>query len=210
MVEVGIDQGGSTAFFCKLLQPAALLALDLAESPLPGLMAFLDQHDEQRSVKVHLGVDQADRLVVPRLVDDLFGNKSLDIVIDDASHLLEPTTATFEMLFPRLREGGLYVIEDWTGDHIMERQLSLEVAADPDGELATRVAAARNFEHRMPTSFLLCQILVAAARNPDWVAGIRTNNAIIEIRRGGAQIEPGTPISSYIGGIGRWMFNVNC
>lgn len=207
MVEVGIDQGGSTSFFSKLFQPKALLAIDLANIPLPELTKFLDEHDEERRVKVHLGVDQADHVVVPRLVEDLFGNQPLDIVIDDASHLLDPTTATFEMLFPRLRRGGLYVIEDWTGDHMMERQLNLEVAANPDGELAARIAAVQDYEHRMPTSFLICQLLVAAARNPDWVAGIHATAGIVEIRRGNVDIEPGTAISSYLGDVGRLMFD---
>lgn len=207
MVEVGIDQGGSTAFFAKLFQPKALLAIELADNPLPELTRFLRRHDEEQRVKLHLGVDQADRIVVPRLVQDVFGNQPLDLVVDDASHMLEPTTATFEMLFPRLRKGGIYIIEDWTGEHSMERQFNLEVAANPKGELAAKIAAIKDFKRQLPTSFLLCQILVAAARNPDWVAGIRASNGIAEIRRGPANIEPGTPIFSYLGDLGQWMFN---
>ena len=34
-------------------------------------------------------------------------------MIDDGSHLLEETRACFETLFPRLRKGGLYMLEDW-------------------------------------------------------------------------------------------------
>ena len=41
----------------------------------------------------------------------------LDLVIDDASHLYGPTKASFEALFPLLREGGVYVIEDWAWEH---------------------------------------------------------------------------------------------
>jgi hypothetical protein len=37
----------------------------------------------------------------------------LDLVIDDGSHLAEQTETTFATLFPRIREGGFYVIEDW-------------------------------------------------------------------------------------------------
>jgi hypothetical protein len=44
---------------------------------------------------------------------DEFGQDPLDLVIDDASHLYGPSLATFETLFPALREGGLYVLEDW-------------------------------------------------------------------------------------------------
>ena len=38
---------------------------------------------------------------------------ALDIVIDDCSHLAEPTRLAFETLFPRVRPGGFYVVEDW-------------------------------------------------------------------------------------------------
>ena len=39
----------------------------------------------------------------------------------NAHHLLPPTTATFEMLSPRLQPGGRHTIEDWSGAHIWER-----------------------------------------------------------------------------------------
>jgi predicted methyltransferase len=41
------------------------------------------------------------------LIDD----QLLDLVVDDTSHL-GPTRASFNTLFPRLRPGGVYVIED--------------------------------------------------------------------------------------------------
>jgi hypothetical protein len=51
-------------------------------------------------------------------VDDAFLAKALeeigepDIIIDDGSHLNEHVIKSFEILFPRLREPGIYVIED--------------------------------------------------------------------------------------------------
>lgn len=36
----------------------------------------------------------------------------LDLIIDDGSHLYPDYTATAEVLFERLRPGGVYVIED--------------------------------------------------------------------------------------------------
>lgn len=35
-----------------------------------------------------------------------------DIIIDDASHINELTIKTFEILFPTLKKGGIYVVED--------------------------------------------------------------------------------------------------
>jgi hypothetical protein len=36
----------------------------------------------------------------------------LDIVIDDGSHRCDHVLASFDALFPHLREGGIYVVED--------------------------------------------------------------------------------------------------
>ena len=41
----------------------------------------------------------------------------LDLVVDDASHTYEETKASFEILFPLLQPGGIYLIEDWSWAH---------------------------------------------------------------------------------------------
>lgn len=207
MIEVGVDQGGGTSFFLKLFRPQGLLAFELSNEPVPKLMDFLAEHDKGQRVNIHWGVDQADLVEVPRLVNEMFGNHSLDIVVDDASHLLNPTTTTFEMLFPRLRQGGVYVIEDWSSQHLLERRLVSDAASNPDGKLAEMLAEASAVEYQMPMSFLICQLLIASVRNPEWIAGIRTTNGFCEIRRGAGDITPGTPISSYVGELGKWMLD---
>lgn len=40
----------------------------------------------------------------------------LDVIVDDGAHKFEATTNTFEKLFPMLRAGGLYIIEDCHSD----------------------------------------------------------------------------------------------
>jgi predicted O-methyltransferase YrrM len=211
MMEVGVDRGGGTSFFLKCFQPQSLLAIDLAGEPAPELSRFLAVHDKDQRVNVHWGVDQADSVEVPRLVSEMFNDQPLDIIVDDASHLLRPTTKTFEMLFPRLRRGGIYVIEDWTSEHLMENRLAVAMASKSEAELAAEMASqlaadpANTFQ--LPMSFLICQILIAAAYNPDWIESVQATNGICEIRRGHAEIEPGTPISSYIGRIGQWMLD---
>ena len=56
------------------------------------------------------------------IVQHEFCGSPLDLVIDDASHLYEPTKASFETLFPMLRPGGIYIIEDWGWAHCKEFQ----------------------------------------------------------------------------------------
>ena len=52
-------------------------------------------------------------------------DRAIDLVIDDASHVYEPTLASFETLFPHLRPGGLYIIEDWQWSYSDEPPPSL-------------------------------------------------------------------------------------
>ena len=61
-----------------------------------------------KRIKVFQG-DQRDAAFLNDLVDKI---GEVDIIIDDASHLNDHTIRTFEILFPRLKDGGIYVIED--------------------------------------------------------------------------------------------------
>jgi hypothetical protein len=63
-------------------------------------------------LKTYWGIDQGDRAALCEIVGREFDGP-IDLVIDDASHVYGPTRASFETLFPYLRQGGLYIIEDW-------------------------------------------------------------------------------------------------
>jgi predicted O-methyltransferase YrrM len=208
MVEIGVDQGGSTSFFAKLLKPQKLVAIELSSEPVKTVTDFLSAHDPEGRIEIHWGVDQADRVVVPHLLDSAFGSQALDFIVDDASHMLSPSTATFEMLFPRLRPGGLYVLEDWSGDHLDERGIVTAIMNDVDGEILRRFQAAvmKNPTQKRPMSVLICQLVVASGRNPDWISELRIFGGFCEIRRGTAEIVPNTPIADYIGSLGQRMF----
>jgi len=46
------------------------------------------------------------------LIDQNLKDLTFNIIIDDASHKSEDVIATFELMFYRVRPGGLYIIED--------------------------------------------------------------------------------------------------
>ncbi|MEZ5177376.1 MAG: class I SAM-dependent methyltransferase [Acidimicrobiales bacterium] len=115
MVELGISQGGSVALLALLARPERFVAVELSPDPVVPLLDALRDHHLADAVKPYFGVDQADRDRLTRIVADEFGDDPLDLVVDDASHRYDETVASFEVLFPRLRPGGVYVIEDWTG-----------------------------------------------------------------------------------------------
>lgn len=143
LVELGVFRGGSTALLAELYRPASLVALELAPDPPEGLVAYRQRSPLGDRVHAHFGVDQADRTTVARLVDE--AGAPLDLVVDDASHLLGPTMTSFEVLFPRLRTGGLYVIEDWSSQLALADALAASWARDParvGGKVATPAPAA--------------------------------------------------------------------
>ena len=53
--------------------------------------------------------DQGDPVFLNRVLDEI---GPLDVIIDDGSHRVEHQRASLLVLFPGLRPGGLYVLED--------------------------------------------------------------------------------------------------
>lgn len=111
MLELGIWDGGSAAFWTEALGLEAYVAIDLQErGDSEYFRSWLARRGHGR-VRTHWGVDQTDAAALAAILEpDL---REIDIVIDDASHMPGPTIRSFEILFPRVRPGGWYVIEDW-------------------------------------------------------------------------------------------------
>lgn len=116
IVELGIWDGGSVAFWFEYFDPERLVAVDLqrrADRPYFARWAARRAGDR---VRTHWATDQADRSRLREIVATEHDGE-LDLVIDDASHLYAETLSSFETLFPLLRPGGLFVIEDWNWGH---------------------------------------------------------------------------------------------
>jgi hypothetical protein len=72
-------------------------------------------HDERR-IRTLKG-SQDDEMFLSSVIEEI---GPPDIIIDDGSHLNSHVRASFECLFPRLKDGGIYAIEDlqtsyWSG-----------------------------------------------------------------------------------------------
>jgi hypothetical protein len=166
VVELGIFDGGSTAFIAALASLEKLVAIDC----VPQRCAALDDFVVARGLPVssYFGVDQADTSRLDEIVADEFDGP-LDVVIDDASHNLFESRLSFECLFPRLRPGGLYVLEDWGWAHF---------------------PAVWKFKPGQPAlSILVFQAAVAACTRPDIVAGVSVTEGWTVIRRGDGSCE---------------------
>jgi hypothetical protein len=189
ILELGIYQGGSAAFFTLLCQPQRLVAVDIKVDPTVGLERFIDERGLRDRLSTHYSFDQADGPRLHRLVAAEFGGEPLDLVVDDASHRLGPTRSSFNALFPHLRPGGVYVIEDWSGLHQLDARL--QARAERDVVMRTKLA-----EHAVlgtaetPLSVLLFELVLASAYAPEIFAEIVIANGWAHIVRGERDVDP--------------------
>jgi hypothetical protein len=73
-----------------------------------GLDLFDKSALQEDRIRIFQG-SQDDPAVVARVVAE---TGPLDVVIDDGSHHVAHVLRTFELLFPHVREGGIYAVED--------------------------------------------------------------------------------------------------
>lgn len=102
LLEIGVQNGGSLELWRKYFTKAEIYGLDIESvKPVEG-------------TEIVQG-DQTDLDLLSKLPD-------LDIVIDDGGHTMRQQQVTFDALFPRLKAGGLYIIEDLETSYMGEYQ----------------------------------------------------------------------------------------
>jgi cephalosporin hydroxylase len=99
-LEIGIYKGGSLRMWRDFFAPDSRLTfLDIDPAckalELPGL-------------EIRIG-DQADPAFLSRIATD---RGPFDLIVDDGGHKMHQQITSFQVLWPRLADGGLYVVED--------------------------------------------------------------------------------------------------
>jgi len=95
MVELGVYKGASLRTWREFFPHAEVWGVDI------------DPEVKQGDPKVITG-SQAD----PNTISQVAPDKEFDFVVDDGSHLVGHIIQSFELIWPRVRSGGLYVVED--------------------------------------------------------------------------------------------------
>lgn len=96
ILEIGVDRGGSIEAWLEYFPNATVFGVDLRPSGV---------HDN-RYIEFVGNVTDMDFLL------DSFGTANLDIVIDDGSHINREVIEAFTVLWPLVKPGGYYVVED--------------------------------------------------------------------------------------------------
>jgi predicted O-methyltransferase YrrM len=205
VVELGIMEGGSTALAALAGGPRKLVAVELEPERVGALDELIEREGLGERVRPYYGVDQSDRERLGEIAAEEFGDERLDLVIDDASHHLEPTRSSFETLFPRLRAGGLFLIEDWRWQ-IRMGALVAEAASKPDSPARAKVGRKlrrlRNLEQRKgdgpasrrepPLPALVVELMLAKGESDEFVSEVTMAPWWVAVRRGGGELDPGT------------------
>lgn len=191
IVEIGIRKGGSTALLHAMAEPDRLVALELAPGGAWALDRYLDGHDRGGSIRPYFGVDQGDSAAVATICEDEFGDEPLDLVVDDASHLYQPSLASFEVLFPLLRPGGRYIIEDWTSYYLRMSQAAAAYeealsTAPPEVREAWLAGVKESSEEPIEPliSLLTVELVLARASESDLIRDITVTRHWTVVTRG--------------------------
>jgi cephalosporin hydroxylase len=192
LLELGIWQGGSPLFYGIATDVKRVVALDILNPDPPADHAALEPavrmayrnpaldeimfaHNLAEKVKLYFGTSQADAAAVNAIIDREFGDEPIDLVIDDASHHYDLSRKSFEIIFPRLREGGLYLIEDWQWAHMDDARFQT-------GEVFGGQPALSNF---------IFELLIAYGGNPDLFWNIVVRDWFVAIQKGSRRLPVG-------------------
>lgn len=100
MFEIGVFKGGSLEMWNSYFgNQATIVGIDInPESKVP----------TPQNTYIEIG-DQSDTNFLQSLIDK-YGIP--DIVLDDGSHMMKDLKTTFEFLYPRIKDNGIYLVED--------------------------------------------------------------------------------------------------
>ncbi len=99
LLEIGVFRGASVQMWRDYFPNAAIHGLDLATPNIP----------PPERVQLHVG-DQVSRQSLNRLLQTI--GSDFDLIIDDGGHTMAQQQVSLAMLFPHVRPGGIYILED--------------------------------------------------------------------------------------------------
>lgn len=100
-LEIGIGGGGSALLWDRYFPHAEIHMID--NNPVVYGFKLPER------IHIHI-VDQADREALVDFAEEV--DALFDVIIDDGGHTMEQQIASLETLFPYVKPGGIYIIED--------------------------------------------------------------------------------------------------
>ncbi len=118
VLEIGFARGRGTRMLAEFFSRGTVHSFDIE----PDMQHYNNLTRELRKrIKLYQG-DQGDPDSVQRVLEQVYngprnaakrGYRQFDIIIDDGSHQPEHQRISFDKLWPEVKPGGLYIIEDF-------------------------------------------------------------------------------------------------
>jgi cephalosporin hydroxylase len=100
VLEFGVFQGGSLQMWRSYFgKKARIIGVDIN----PKCKSL-----EEKGIEIYIG-DQEDRKFLKRLMKEI---GAVDVVIEDGGHKMKQQINTFEEVYPHVKDGGVFLIED--------------------------------------------------------------------------------------------------
>ncbi|MCK6263958.1 class I SAM-dependent methyltransferase [Vibrio sp. ZSDE26] len=116
ILEFGVYHGASLVLLDKVFAPSSIVGIDERQEH-PVLSQYRKGASAHAEITPYCGIKQDDVEKLNQILELHFPKKDVDLIIDDCSHLYEPTKTAFVTSFPYLKSGGIYIIEDWGWAH---------------------------------------------------------------------------------------------
>jgi cephalosporin hydroxylase len=122
LLEIGIYHGDSLRMWEEYNPELEIHALDIDEN----VLSYIQQPNPYH---IYLG-SQVDPVII-----DKIGTKAgkLDFIIDDGSHICDHIVTSFRLLWPYLKSGGYYFIEDLHAPHAVREETIKLITSWLDG-----------------------------------------------------------------------------
>jgi hypothetical protein len=100
ILEIGAQSGASLLMWYEFFPNSMIYSIDLGTDPL-----YKNVSNDRIKILI---ADQSDE----NIITNYFKNISFDFILDDGSHLSKHHQQSFRFLWPKLKSGGYYIIED--------------------------------------------------------------------------------------------------
>jgi hypothetical protein len=164
IVELGIFEGGSALILAAMYPNAKIIGFDLRRKN-DAVLRHIDRMGYGDRVRFFYETSQDNAEAITGEIKSGL-TTGIDLVIDDASHNYALTRKAFEIVFPLLRPGGLYVIEDWGWAHWRGNQFD-------------------DWKGITLSSFVL-ELVMASATSPQLITQVKVSSRLAVVRKGPA------------------------
>lgn len=108
MMEIGVADGSSLLAWLEVFPNATIVGMDIHPAAKVREEHNKKHHTEPSRLEFYLG-DQRSKEDCERAT----ASRQFDLIVEDATHQLEDTLRTLYWMWPSVRLGGMYIVEEW-------------------------------------------------------------------------------------------------